>query len=249
MKAMFLDLSVCIGCRACQVACREWNDLSATATRQTGSYQNPAGLSGDTWKMVKFIELPGRPEDPQGGPVWLFYSDSCKHCLEAPCLTACPTGAIYRNSEGMVLVSETVCNGNQHCVPACPFGVIGIHRERRVAQKCTFCVDRVGAGLEPACASVCPTDCIRFGEREELAGRARGRLEELRSRGKEKTRLYGLDEMGGLNVFYLLLDEPEAYGLPRDPLPPVRRLAPALLATAAAAAVFFAFSVFTLAGG
>ena len=230
MKAMWLDLSVCIGCRACQVACKEWNDLPSEPTVQSGGYENPRGLTGDTWKQVRFVEK----TLADGTPVWLFLSDSCKHCQEAPCLTACPTDAIYRTDEGFVLIDASVCNGNAHCVPACPFDVIHVG-SKRVAAKCTFCHDRVGAGAEPACAKVCPTDCIQFGEREDLLGAAHARRDLLHSRG-ETALLYGESEVGGLNVFYLLQDEPEVYGLPRDPVLPVKRLGAAWAATATAAA-------------
>jgi formate dehydrogenase iron-sulfur subunit len=220
---MFLDLSTCIGCRACQVACKEWNELPAVETEQVGTYANPPSLSGDTWKQVKFLQR----TTPAGEPAWLFYSDSCKHCTDAPCLEACPTGAIERTPEGHVLVRTEVCNGNRHCVTACPFHVIEISTKTQSASKCTFCHDRVGAGMEPACAQVCPTDCIRFGEREELLQIAKDRLGVLKERGAERVNLYGEKELGGLGVFYLLPEPPEAYGLPRAPVPPRVRLVPA----------------------
>ena len=233
MKAMFLDLSTCIGCRACQVACKEWNELPAVDTHQTGTYQNPPGLSGDTWKQVKFIQR----ESPAGEPSWIFYSDSCKHCADAPCMSACPTGAIQKTPEGHVLVRTEVCNGNRHCVTACPFHVIEISSKTGSASKCTFCHDRVGAGMEPACSQVCPTDCITFGERDELLARAKARLGVVRERGGDRSSLYGEHELGGLGVFYLLTEPPETYGLPRAPVEPRSRLWPAACAAASAAAV------------
>lgn len=241
--AMWLDLSLCIGCRACQVACKEWNELPHEVTVQTGSYQNPKRLSGDTWKQVKFIEKP----TAGGEPVWLFYSDSCKHCAHAPCLEACPTGAIFRTREGIVQIDGEVCNGNQHCVMACPFDVIHINTETQFAAKCTFCQDRLEIGMEPSCAKVCPTDCIQFGERQELLAAAHARQARLRQRGQE-TRIYGEHELGGLGVFYLLCDAPETYGLPAFPKRPLQLLWPAALTTAGIAAALTLALFFLLAG-
>lgn len=222
---MSLDTSVCIGCRACQVACREWNGTEPRATQQQGSYQNPPGLDGDTWKQVKFIEA----TDHTGGPRWLFYSDSCKHCFDAPCMTACPTGAIGRTDQGVIRVDPDVCNGNGHCVPACPYGVIQISETAHVAQKCTMCEDRLEEGGEPACAQVCPTDCIEFGDRDTLVSRAEARVERLRAEGHVGARVYGKDELGGLGVVYVLQDEPTLYGLPDEVVPPASRVIPASL--------------------
>jgi formate dehydrogenase iron-sulfur subunit len=228
--AMFLDLSLCIGCRACQVACKEWNELPHEPTVQTGTYQNPKRLSGDTWKQVKFIEKKRAGQEP----VWLFYSDSCKHCGHAPCLEACPTGAIFRTAEGIVQIDGDVCNGNQHCVMACPFDVIHINSESQFAAKCTFCQDRLEVGMEPACAKVCPTDCIQFGERSELLDAAHQRVRRLQERGDDAW-IYGEHELGGLGVFYLLQDAPDVYGLPPAPKRPLQLLWPAALTTAAIA--------------
>lgn len=240
--AMLLDLSVCIGCRACQVACKEWNELPVELTEQRGSYENPRCLSGDTWKQVKFIERPA-----QAGVEWLFYSDSCKHCTEAPCLEACPTGAIFRTEDGLVLVNEEVCNGNGHCVPACPFGVIGLRRSQGTAAKCTFCYDRVAEGLETACAQVCPTDCIQYGERSTLIEAAHARLAVLQSRGDREATLYGEHELGGLGVLYLLPRPGEVYGLPARPSGPRRRILGGAWATLAVAAFLaVAYLTFTL---
>jgi formate dehydrogenase iron-sulfur subunit len=221
---------LCIGCRACQVACKEWNDLLSEDTEQTGSYENPKRLSGDTWKQVKFIEMPSL-----ASPTWLFYSDSCKHCQEAPCLDACPTGAIFRTEDGMVLINEDVCNGNKHCVAACPFQVVEISKKTQTAAKCTFCYERISSSLKPACAKVCPTDCIQFGERSELLKKAHHRLDFLKNVGVNPTRLYGEHELGGLGVFYVLMEEPEAYGLPEIPNRPVDQLLPSAIATAVTA--------------
>ncbi len=221
--AMWLDLSRCIGCRACQVACKEWNELEAAPTKQQGTYENPAGLSGDTWKQVKFIET----NTERGAPKWLFYSDSCKHCFDAPCMKACPTGAIGKTSDGVIRVDQDVCNGNGHCVPACPYGVIEISEKTQVAQKCTMCEDRLDAGKEPACAQVCPTDCIEFGPRVELLQKAHQRKSVLEKQGVYGAEIYGENQLGGLGVFYLLMDVPSVYGLPDNPLEPSLRVAPA----------------------
>jgi formate dehydrogenase iron-sulfur subunit len=230
-KAMFLDLSTCIGCRACQVACKEWNELPEIETHQHGTYENPSSLSGDTWKQVKFIQR----DTVKGEPVWLFYSDSCKHCADAPCMAACPTGAITRNEHGAILVNENVCNGNRHCVTACPFNVIEISSATSSAAKCTFCHDRLDMGLEPACAKVCPTDCIQYGERDALLSSAHARLQLLQDRGNARANLYGENELGGLGVFYLLTEPPEIYGLPRAPVHPRVRLKLGFQATLCAA--------------
>ncbi len=235
-KAMLVDLTRCIGCRACQVACKEWNELPVEVTEMAGDYANPPSLSGDTWKQVKFIDRAGEGV----WPAWQFYSDSCKHCAEAPCLDACPTGAIRRTEEGFVLIDADVCNGNEHCVPACPFHVIDISPTRRVAQKCTFCHDRVGRGLQPACAKVCPTDCIAFGPRDELVEAGHARVAHLSEEGHTGTQLYGEDLLGGLNVLYVLPSEPRVYGLP-DPATferPVDRLPRAWLALGLTAAAW-----------
>ena len=230
---MLLDLSVCIGCRACQVACKEWNELPIELTEQSGSYENPKALSGTTWKQVKFLEQPAsdQPADPSAPPEWLFYSDSCKHCAEAPCLTACPTGAIFRTQDGIVLINEEVCNGNGHCVGACPFHVVGLREDTGIAGKCTFCYERVDAGLETACAQVCPTDCIEFGERAELVQRAHRRVGQLSERGVPQANLYGETELGGLSVIYVLTQTPQRYGLPSDPRTTTELLLRAALAT------------------
>lgn len=220
---LWLDLSRCTGCRACQVACQEWNQLDAVATTQDGGYQNPPGLGGDTWKQVKFLEV----SDDRRATRWLFYSDSCKHCFDAPCMNACPTGAIQRTAQGVIRIDPQVCTGSGHCVPACPYGVIAVSEASQVAQKCTLCEDRLGEGREPACAAVCPTDTIQFGPRADLVERARDRLEVLTRQGHYGAQLYGVDELGGLGVFYLLMDVPSTYGIPNDPVAPAARVAPA----------------------
>ncbi|MGP3916164.1 4Fe-4S dicluster domain-containing protein [Nonomuraea sp. 10N515B] len=242
----FTDTSVCIGCKACEVACKEWNAVPEDGLTFTGmSYDNTVGLGADTWRHVAFIEQ-RRPLGHQEPGLndqdfrWLMASDVCKHCTHAACLDVCPTGSLFRTEHGTVVVQEDVCNGCDYCVPACPFGVIG-KREREqggTAAKCTMCYDRLGAGQEPACAKTCPTDSIQFGDLEELRERAERRLEQVREAGVTSARLYGHDTgdgVGGMGAFFLLLDEPEVYGLPPDPVVTTRDL-PSMWRHAGAAA-------------
>lgn len=211
----FTDTSVCIGCKACEVACKQWNRLMAAdkgAPPMTGkSYDNTRRLDSIHWRHVKFIEqLDQRP------PRWLMMSDVCKHCREAECLKSCPTGAIVRTEFDTVLIRADVCKGVGACEDACPFGVIALVPAFKIARKCTLCYDRIANGLIPACAKTCPTDSIRFGPVRELLDLARARVGQLHAAGETRAWLYGIDPgfYGGLNVFYLLLDKPEVYGLP-----------------------------------
>jgi formate dehydrogenase iron-sulfur subunit len=249
----FTDTSVCIGCKACEVACKEWNAVPEDGLSLSGmSYDNTVGLGASTWRHVAFIEQPAPAgghrsrtpqEQPAGGPAawpaqedavssgeglrWLMASDVCKHCTEAACLDVCPTGALFRTEFGTVVVQDDVCNGCGYCVPACPFGVIGRREQDRQAHKCTLCYDRLGAGMEPACAKACPTDSIQFGPLDELRERAQLRLQDLRAAGQDQARLYLNDPddgIGGGGAFFLLLDEPEVYGLPPDPVATTRDL-------------------------
>jgi formate dehydrogenase iron-sulfur subunit len=229
----FTDTTVCIGCKACQVACHQWNDLPAQLGPPqpdgrryplplTGdSYDNTGSLSDINWRHVKFIEQ-FSPDRKQAA--WLMMSDVCKHCAYAPCLEVCPTGAILRTEFDTVYINEPACNGCRDCVSACPFGVIHMSESRHVAQKCTFCYDRLKHDLTPACAQACPTQSILFGPLGKLKEKARARVKQLRSEGVESARLYGDDEtiLGGLNAFYLLVDKPETYGLPSNPRLPSR---------------------------
>ncbi len=223
----YTDTTVCIGCKACEVACKAWNQLPATnggVVEMSGdSYDNTRRLDGINWRHVKFVEQFG--EDRAGGR-WLMMSDVCKHCVRAPCLEVCPTGAIIRTEFDTVVIQSDACNGCRLCIAACPFGVIDINPASNTAQKCTLCYDRLKSGLEPACAQACPTDSIQFGPISELKQRAERRLVQLQRLGETRARLYGADEtiLGGLNSFYLLVDEPEVYGLPRNPRLPTRNL-------------------------
>lgn len=233
----FTDTSVCIGCKACEVACKEWNLIPQDGAALSGmSYDNTVGLGASTWRHVAFIEQRkpvAAPESDmdvlalaeQGGDAgefrWLMASDVCKHCTHAACLDVCPTGSLFRTEFGTVVVQEDICNGCGYCVPACPYGVIDRREDDGRAWKCTLCYDRIGAGQEPACAKACPTDSIQFGPLDELRERAADRVEQLHADGVADARLYGEspdDGVGGDGAFFLLLDEPEVYGLPPDPV-------------------------------
>ncbi len=233
----FTDTSVCIGCKACEVACKEWNQVPEDGLNLTGmSFDNTSGLGADTWRHVAFIERPEAGSDH--GFRWLMSSDVCKHCTEAACLDVCPTGAIFRTEFGTVVVQEDVCNGCGYCVPACPYGVLDKREDDGRIFKCTLCYDRLGAGQEPACAKACPTDSIQFGPLDELRDRAQGKLDQLVEAGVTGARLYGQDPsdgVGGAGAFFLLLDEPEVYGLPPDPVVTTRHLGEMWRAVAVAA--------------
>ncbi|SNR58670.1 formate dehydrogenase iron-sulfur subunit [Actinomadura mexicana] len=235
----FTDTSVCIGCKACEVACKEWNAVPEDGLEFTGmSYDNTQGLGADTWRHVAFIEQSkpiGEAETGvdhgaapgAGGMRWLMASDVCKHCTQAACLDVCPTGSLFRTEFGTVVVQEDICNGCGYCVPACPYGVIDQRKGDGRAWKCTLCYDRIGVGQEPACAKACPTDSIQFGPLDELRERAALRVDQLHDLGVEDARLYGHDPddgVGGDGAFFLLLDEPEVYGLPPDPVVTTRDL-------------------------
>jgi formate dehydrogenase iron-sulfur subunit len=231
----FTDTSICIGCKSCEVACKEWNAVPEDGLNLTGmSFDNSISLGADTWRHVAFIER----RDEAGDFRWLMSSDVCKHCTEAACLDVCPTGALMHSEFGTVVVQEDICNGCGYCVSACPFGVIGRREDDGRAHKCTLCYDRLGEGLEPACAKACPTQSIQFGPLDELHQRADARLATLHEAGVPEARLYGRDPgsgVGGMGAFFLLLDEPEVYGLPPDPVVTTRHL-PGMWRTAAIAA-------------
>jgi formate dehydrogenase iron-sulfur subunit len=226
----FTDTSVCIGCKACEVACKEWNAVPEDGLELTGmSYDNTGSLGASTWRHVAFIEQPAATEgaDGAGELRWLMSSDVCKHCTEAACLDVCPTGALMRTEFGTVVVQDDVCNGCGYCVSACPFGVIDRRESDGGAHKCTLCYDRLGDGLTPACAQACPTESIQFGPLDELRERAQRRVAALHDAGKPEARLYGADPadgIGGAGAFFLLLDQPEVYGLPPDPVVTTRDL-------------------------
>jgi formate dehydrogenase iron-sulfur subunit len=279
-KGFFTDTSVCIGCKACEVACKEWNEVPDDGMNFLGSsYDNTGALGASTWRHVAFIEqkkppapqssgvvdlgmpgttLPGAEGDGRADFRWLMESDVCKHCTHAACLDVCPTGSLFRTGFGTVVVQDDICNGCGYCVPACPFGVI----DRRIgdkstpkvgiAQKCTLCYDRLGEGLEPACAKACPTKSIQFGDLDELRTRAQSRVEALRAAGVHDAKLYGesdADGVGGMGAFFLLLDEPEVYGLPPDPVVTTKDLPSMWKQAGLAALTLLAGAVAAFAGG
>jgi formate dehydrogenase iron-sulfur subunit len=275
----FTDTSVCIGCKACEVACKEWNKVPADSEGFTGeSYDNSGELGANRWRHVAFIEqkLPvgvedGAPDDlvaeaarqnlvadgldphtDEDGFRWLMSSDVCKHCTEAGCLDACPTGSLFRTEFGTVVVQEDICNGCGYCVVSCPFGVLDQREGDGRVWKCTLCYDRLQGDMEPACAQACPTDSIQFGELDELRERAQKRVEKLHERGRSEVRLYGEDPddgVGGFGAFFLLLDEPETYRLPPEPVVPTRHAAAVWKAAGAAAAAMVAGIATSFVGG
>ena len=219
------DTTICIGCKACEVACKNWNQLPSQdvpGTLSGNSYDNTLRLSGTTWRHVRFVEQFEQEYDGR----WLMMSDVCKHCVRAGCLEVCPTGAIIRTEFDTVVIQSDVCNGCRNCIAACPFGVIDMNPVSGTAQKCTLCYDRISVGLEPACSKACPTDSIQFGPVSVLRERAQRRVEQLTAQGESRAYLYGADPdgpLGGLNAFFLLVDEPQVYGLPKEPdLPSAR---------------------------
>jgi formate dehydrogenase iron-sulfur subunit len=276
----FTDTTVCIGCKACEVACKQWNDLPADGSEfvKGGSYDNTRRLSGNTWRHVRFVELAEAgggataedvpdlvrwaASDVAGGERdegaarlagdtevvdvaaaiaafdnWVFMSDVCKHCTNAGCLDACPTGALIRTEFQTVVLQPDVCNGCGYCVPACPFGVVDRAPEDGRAGKCTLCYDRLEDGLEPACAKACPTDSIQFGPYDQLVATAERRVGTLHARGVQRAYLYGAGDApeeqlaGGLGAFFLLTEPPERYGLPAQAESPVQEnVVPATLA-------------------
>jgi formate dehydrogenase iron-sulfur subunit len=248
----FTDPTICIGCKACEVACKEWNQLPASQgghARMSGdSYDNTRQLDGTHWRHVKFVE---QFDESRREGRWLLMSDVCKHCVRAGCLEVCPTGAIIRTEFDTVVIQSDVCNGCRDCIGACPFGVIGINPASNTAQKCTLCYDRLQGGLEPACSKACPTDSIRFGPVRELRQVAAARVEQLHQRGERGAYLYGADDrgpLGGLNAFFLLTDRPEVYGLPPEPKLPSRNLGPSSLWTAIGAVAVGLAGLFSFRG-
>ncbi|HKU59062.1 MAG TPA: 4Fe-4S dicluster domain-containing protein [Gaiellaceae bacterium] len=269
----FTDTSVCIGCKACEVACKEWNVIPEDGLEWTGeSYDNTSQLDANSWRHVAFIEqrkplfvADGDRARIDAEPLrWLMESDVCKHCTHAGCLDVCPTGALFRTEFDTVVVQQDVCNGCGYCVPACPFGVLdrrdlapmpdlpAFAKEDGRVWKCTLCYDRLKGGHEPACAKACPTNSIQFGEVDELRERAEQRLAKLQKEQWNGAQLYGNDPddgVGGFGAFFLLLDEPEVYGLPPDPVVPTKHLPRLWKSTALAAAAMFVGAAAAFVGG
>jgi formate dehydrogenase iron-sulfur subunit len=307
----FTDTSICIGCKACEVACKEWNDVPADGLDLLGmSFDNTGMLGASSWRHVAFVEqhrplgdqdagLSGLPVGPsstdaaaavvaeampaleRGGgdlgtaPVhlglpsfglpgasggaesrtdfrWLMSSDVCKHCTHAGCLDVCPTGALFRTEFGTVVVQQDICNGCGYCVSGCPYGVIDRRPDDGRAMKCTLCYDRLRGGMEPACAQACPTKSIQFGPLDELRERAGLRVAELHEAGVGEARLYGhdpADGVGGDGAFFLLMDDPEVYGLPPDPVVPTRDLSQMWKCAGMAASALLVASAAAFLGG
>jgi len=235
----FTDTTLCIGCKACEVACKEWNKLPSDGYEFTGeSYDNTKELSGNTWRHVAFVEQLDKGRDMSR---WLMESDVCKHCTHAGCLDVCPTGAIIRTEFGTVVIQDDICNGCGYCVIACPFGVIGENEDDGLIHKCTLCYDRLKVDEQPACAKACPTESIQFGVVDELRERAEKRLANVQSRF-EGAQLYlnePNDGVGGGGSIFLLLDKPQVYGLPPNPIVPTKDLPDRWRTAAIAAAALF----------
>jgi formate dehydrogenase iron-sulfur subunit len=247
ISAFLTDASLCIGCKACEVACKEWNELPEDGFSWSGnSYDNTRALGASTWRHVLFLEQ----KQPMGSQLaginepfrWQFLSDVCKHCANAGCLEACPTGSIVRTEVRSVFVQPDICNGCGYCVVSCPFGVIEKRPEDGRAFKCTFCYDRQKAGLIPACAKACPTESIQFGDLEMLRQRGKKRVQDLQERGYSDARIYDPQEtsVGGIHAFSVILGEPEAYNLPPAPEVPTVYLKSAWTSALVSAAIIFA---------
>jgi formate dehydrogenase iron-sulfur subunit len=213
---MLVDTSKCTGCRGCQVACKEWNDLPATDTTNWGSYENPPDLSGSTWTRIAFREVAS-----ETGVKWLFLKEGCMHCTQAACVEVCPTAALQYSDMGFVSFNRDACNGCGYCAEFCPFQIPRLETNALTGQgkatKCTLCQDRVTNDMVPACAKTCPANAIHFGDRGEMVAMANRRMEELQASGHANATLYGEKELGGLGRMYVLLEKPAAYGLPEDP--------------------------------
>jgi formate dehydrogenase iron-sulfur subunit len=247
ISAFLTDASLCIGCKACEVACKEWNELPDDGFSWSGhSYDNTRALGASTWRHVLFLEQ----KQPMGSQLtgsnepfrWQFLSDVCKHCANAGCLEACPTGSIVRTEVGSVFVQPDICNGCGYCVVSCPFGVIDKRSLDGRAFKCTFCYDRQKAGLIPACAKACPTESIQFGDLEVLRQRGKKRVQDLQARGYSDARIYDPQDtsVGGIHAFSVILGEPEAYNLPPAPEVPTAYLKSAWTSACISAAIIFA---------
>jgi formate dehydrogenase iron-sulfur subunit len=251
--AFLTDSTLCIGCKACEVACKEWNGVEEDGLNWSGfSYDNTGSVGHSTWRHVKFVEH--APEPGFGGNAnpssWVFSSDVCKHCENAGCLEACPTGAIVRTEFGGVYVQPDVCNGCSYCVVACPFGVVQRNLEDGRAFKCTFCYDRQKVGLQPACAKACPTESIKFGEIEQLKLVAQERLQVLEGRGMDDAQLYDPTDtsVGGIHAMFIVRGDPRQYNLPPNPEVPTIYARRGWTSSAVAAGLLLFGSLFAFLG-
>ncbi len=221
--AFLTDSTICIGCKACEVACKEWNDIPADGYNFSGfSYDNTLALGHSTWRHVKFVEdtpIPGLGGNAPEQLSWEFSSDVCKHCEVAGCLEACPTGALVRTEFGGVYLQPDICNGCAYCVVSCPFGVVQKNEDDGRAFKCTFCADRQKVGLKPACATACPTESIKFGKLNELEADAKQRIAVLHERGMTDAQIYNPTHTSvkGIHSLFILRGKPETYNLPPNP--------------------------------
>jgi formate dehydrogenase iron-sulfur subunit len=248
------DSTLCIGCKACEVACKEWNGVAEDGLNWSGfSYDNTGAVGHSTWRHVKFVE--GKPQPGFGGNAseqlsWEFSSDVCKHCEVAGCLEACPTGAIVRTEFGGVFIQPDVCNGCGYCVVSCPFGVVERNPDDGRAFKCTFCYDRQKVGLQPACAQACPTESIKFGPLELLHVVADERMEELQSRGMDDAQLYDPRDtsVGGIHAMFIVRGDPRQYNLPPRPEVPNVHLKAGWTSSAVAAGLLLFGSIFAFLG-
>jgi len=253
--AFLTDSTLCIGCKACEVACKEWNGVAADGFEWTGlSYDNSGALGHSTWRHVAFVE--NAPVEGFGGNAgevlsWSFLSDVCKHCANAGCLEACPTGAIVRTEFGGVFIQPDVCNGCAYCVVTCPFGVVQRNPDQGKAFKCTFCYDRQKENLKPACATACPTESIKFGEIGELHEVANRRIEQLKSRGIDDAQIYDPQEtsVGGTHAFFILRGDPKSYNLPPKPEIPTVHLRRGWTSAGIAAAALVTGTLLAFLGG
>lgn len=254
VTAFLTDSTLCIGCKACEVACKEWNGVSEDGLDWSGfSYDNTLAVGASTWRHVKFVEH--EPTVGLGGntgeqPSWTFSSDVCKHCEVAGCLEACPTGSIVRTEFGGVYIQPDVCNGCGFCVVSCPFGVVQRNQKDGRAFKCTFCYDRQKVGLKPACAKACPTESIKFGEINDLREAARKRMEILQERGIEDATCYDPTETSvrGIHAMFILRGDSRTYNLPPNPTVPTEYMKKAWTASAMAAALLLGSTLFAFLG-
>lgn len=215
--AKLIDVTKCIGCKACQVACMEWNDTRDVIGTNKGVYDNPPDLTENSWTVMRFAEV----ELEQSKLEWLIRKDGCMHCADPGCLKACPApGAVIQYSNGIVDFHEENCIGCGYCITGCPFNIPRLSKKDSKVYKCTLCSDRVMVGLEPACVKTCPTGALLFGSKEDMLHHAEGRLEDLKKRGFAKAGIYDPKGVGGTHVIYVLhhADKPEIYsGLPKEP--------------------------------